>query len=108
MKKIYSIKDFPDKDMIYGKYVAHHPKAAARKAFSKLVSKLNLHKNLVNNSSKFLVFTIVDNNTNKLYKYIGKKIKLEKPIYVVKAGKQIKYEYSTIIGKYNSKLNSEF
>jgi hypothetical protein len=41
------------------------------------------------------------------YKYIGKKVKLDKPVYVIKNGKKIKFEYTTILGKYTNNLNQE-
>ncbi len=102
IKDVYTIVDFPKEDTTYGEFSGASPKRAADKAFTKLykLSKIN------NNSSDFLVFTIKNKRTNKEYKYIGKRIKLIKPIVVSRGGKEITYKYINTIGKYRSELNS--
>jgi hypothetical protein len=104
MKYTFSIKDFPQQTKLYGKYVSNSPIRAAKKAFSKIIKKMNVESNIINNSSKFIIFTIINNETNKEYKYIGKRIELDKPIIIVKNGKEITYKYSDIIGKYDEKM----
>ncbi len=100
-KDMYTIVDFPKENKTYGEFSGASPKRAADKAFTKLykLSKIN------NNSSDFLVFTIKNKRTNKEYKYIGKRIKLIKPIVVKRGGKEITYKYINTIGKYSSELN---
>jgi hypothetical protein len=104
MKYTFSVKDFPEKTDLYGKYISDTPIRAAKKAFSKLIKLMNMEHNIVNNSSKFLIFTIINNQNNKEYKYIGKRIKLDKPSTIIKNGKTIIYQYSNVIGKYDEKL----
>ena len=54
---------------------------------------------------KFIVFVIKDISTNKEYKYIGNRIKLQNPITINKNGKEITYRYKNIIGKYKPELD---
>ncbi len=97
----YSIVDFPTSGNLYGKFKAKSPKRAANKAFTKLakMSKLN------NASRDFIKFTIKNNQTKKEYDYIGKRIKLDKPITIMTNGVKITYKYINTVGKYKKELN---
>lgn len=101
-KKTFYLKDDDNK---LGKYISKTPKSAAKKAFSKLFKRLQMVNNNLNNSSKFIIFTIVNKDNNKEYKYIGKRIKLAKPIKVFRNNKEILYKYTDIIGKYKNDLD---
>ena len=97
----YTIVDYPEENRTMGRFHGSSPKQAAKKAFSKLarISKLN------NTKRQFIVFIIKNLTTNKEYKYIGSRIKLENPKKVVINGKNIIYRYINVIGKYKEELN---
>jgi hypothetical protein len=93
----FTIVDFPKKGETYGRYISKYPKNAAKKAFTKLSSMIDLKNS---NRKKFLIFTIKETtkNSNKnMYKYIGTRIKLYEPIIIEKNGKNIVYKYKNII-----------
>lgn len=98
----YSIVDFPNDNQLYGKFKGSSPKKAANKAFSFLIKFMNNQEDFF---GKFIVFVIRNNNTNKEYKYIGNRIKLENPIQVQKNGKTIVYNYKNVIGKFKEELD---
>jgi len=100
-KKYYTIVDFP-KGKTYGKFSGTIPKNAASKAYSVLFKLMKDNDNLF---GKFIVFVIRDIETNKEYKYIGSRIKLENPVVVNKNGKEITYNFKNVIGEYNQKLD---
>jgi hypothetical protein len=104
---IYSIKDFPYQNKLHGRYVSKSPMGAAKKAFTQIIKKMNVEQNIINNNSKFILFTIINRYTNKEYKYIGKRIELGKPVVIQKNGKSITYKYRDIIGKYKDELDLE-
>jgi hypothetical protein len=104
--RIFTIVDFPEDNQTYGRFSSVVPKKAANKAFSAIT------KVIMNNENnddyfigKFIVFVIRDIKNNKEYKYIGNKIKLENPIVVYKDGKEVKYNYKNVIGKYSEELD---
>ena len=100
----YTIVDFPNDGEYYGEYEGKYPKIAANKAFTKLLKFTN---NLEEDDflGKFIVFVIKNINTNKEYKYIGNRIKLQNPIHKVINGKTIIFKYKNVIGNYNSELD---
>jgi hypothetical protein len=100
---MYTIIDFPKEGTNYGEFFGKSPKRAAEKAFTKLarLSKTN------NSQKQFIVFSILNKDTNKEYKYIGTRIKLVNPIEVTRGGKKIIYRYMNTIGKYRKELNRE-
>ena len=101
-RKTYKLLNFPKQGTNYGLFKSNSPKRAAKKAFGKLAKSINL----TNANGSFIVFSIINVETNKEYKYIGSRVKLIKPIEVVlKNGKKIVYKYEHLIGKYNSELN---
>jgi len=101
----YTIVDFPDINRNFGKYKGRSPKIAANKAFSTLIHFVILDNNENDSFGKFIVFIIKDISTNKEYKYIGNRIKLQNPITINKNGKEITYRYKNIIGKYKPELD---
>ncbi len=100
-KDKYTVINYPRKNQTFGEFTGSSPKRAAHKAFSKL-AKLG---NLRNNTDELLVFSIQNLRTNKIYKYIGKRIKLTEPREVIRNGKKIIYKYVNTVGKYKKELN---
>jgi hypothetical protein len=103
-KKYYTIVDFPEDNQTFGNFSGSIPKKAANKAFSSLLKFLNddIHNDFTGN---FIVFVIKDTTTNKLYKYIGTRIKLKNPINKIINDKTITYHYKNVIGKYKPELD---
>jgi len=102
----FTIVDFPKDGENYGVFVGQIPKVVASKAFSSLVQFIDINNNNENNSlGKFIVFVIKNINNGKMYKYIGSRIKLEKPITITKNNKVIQYKYKNVIGKYKEELD---
>jgi hypothetical protein len=104
--KSYSIVDFPEDNKLYGNFIASSPKSAASKAFPQLLKFIDLDEN--NEDSflgKFLVFTIININNKKKYKYIGNRVKLKNPISVSKNNGTVTYKYKDVIGKYKEELD---
>jgi hypothetical protein len=104
--RVFTLVDFPDDNETFGKFVSIVPKKAANKAFTSLLKVMAMNEN--NDDyfiGKFIVFVIRDVQNNKEYKYIGNKIKLENPVIVHKNGKEIKYHFKNIIGKYSAELD---
>jgi hypothetical protein len=99
MKKIFTIVDYPNDGKNYGKYISNTPGRAANKAFSQLSKVMNIKNS---NSKKFLVFTIKDTSNKKLHKYVGTRVKLNKPIIVNRNGKTIEYKFKNIVTTYSN------
>jgi hypothetical protein len=96
----YSIVDFPEDNQRFGEFDAKTPKKAAHQAFDYL-------SNISNLKSKFgvyIVFTVVDNNTQKDYNYIGSRVKLENPVIRMEKGEKKMYHYKNVIGRFSSEL----
>jgi hypothetical protein len=101
-KKEYTLINYPKEGINYGIFKSASPKRAAQKAFGKLAKTINL----INGNGKFIVFTIKNIKTNKEYKYIGSRVKLEVPTIVERNGKTIYYHFHHIVGKYKKELNN--
>ena len=106
-KKIFTIVDFPKDKECSGRFISSIPKKAADQAFSYLINYMNINKNDEDDLlGKFIVFVIKDIDNNKMYKYIGNRIKLKNPIIKInKDGSKIEYHYKNVIGKYNKELD---
>ena len=63
-----------------GSYTGVSPAIVANKVFNKLAKKMNFIDNL--GGTKYLVFTIQDVNTKKIFPFIGTIIFLKNPIQV--------------------------
>ena len=97
-KREFSIMDFPRENETYGKYKGTYPCQAAYKAFNKLSKLVNLQNT---NKHSFIVFSIIDNDSNKVYTYHGTRIKLDRPNVYRKAGKKITSYYKSIVQRYD-------
>lgn len=101
--KAYRIVDFPKPGDKFGRYQGKEPAKAAKKAFTKLarLSKLN------NSNQKFIVFVIEEigvkgrDQEKKQYKYMGQRVKLDKPKVVKIGDKEITYKYQNIVNVYD-------
>ena len=91
LKDIYVLLDYPNSNDETGKYKSRYPQLAASKAFSQIINNYD-----VSNTSKekrYLLFAIRNKRTNKIYEYIGAKIKLYKPVKI----NNIFYNYRNLI-----------
>ena len=105
-EKIYTIIDFPSDNKTFGTYKSNIPKKAANKAFIDLLKYINFNKNNEDDFfGKFIVFVIKEKNTNKMYKYIGTIVKLNKPITQKINNRTVTYNYKSVVGKYNAELD---
>ena len=74
----FSLIDFPIEGKKHGKYFAKYPYQAANKAFTFLCENYKFYDNL--DGQKYLKFSLVNNQNQKIYTFIGTIIKLVKPI----------------------------
>lgn len=99
----YTLVDFPREGETYGEYEGRTPKLAANKILTILARKIKLN-NSNNSDNKFIVFIIRNINTRKEYKYIGTRVKLNKPKIVYYNGKEVKHYYKNIVTQYDDYL----
>ena len=106
-KRTFVLIDYPKPGSNYGYYKGRYPKQVAKKVANFLSKKHNIG----NNDQKFIVFTIKEitqNSKNKEYKYIGTRIKLNKPNKVEYNGKIIYHNYNILVTKYDNSFNNSF
>ena len=105
MKKSYKIADFNEGIPVY--FEGMYPKTAAVKAFQHLLKFVDI-KNI---EDEFIVFNIepVDSNIKsqkkQMFKYIGARVALDKPVTRMVDGIKTKYYFKDVVGKYNSDLD---
>jgi hypothetical protein len=94
--RYFTIIDYPEINKNYGRYAGKSPGKAASKAFTSLAKKINLSNNT---SNKQLVLHLKELNSpnKKIYKYIGSRVKLVRPITVYINGKTVEFNYKNII-----------
>ena len=97
-KRTFQIMDYPSKNSNYGHYINASPGAAAHKVMNFLAKQYKINNSSNHNQLKFYLVDISRNGKykNKVYCYVGSRIKLNKPINVVIKGSNIKY-YKTIV-----------
>ena len=101
--KTFTIVDFPNDNQTYGNFKSTIPKKAANEALLSLLNHIDFKNNFF---GKFIVFVIKDIHSNKMYKYIGSIIKLNKPIVLrTNNGNENTYYYKTVVGKYKKELD---
>ena len=106
-KRTFELVDYPKQGKNYGYYKGKYPKQVAKKVANFLSKKHNIG----NNDQKFIVFTIKEitkNSKNKEYKYIGTRVKLNKPNKVEYNGKIIYHNYNILVTKYDDNFNNSF
>ena len=101
--KIFEIIDYPKQGKNFPLGKEKTIKSAANSAFE-LISN-SIEQDLLKDEN-FLVFYIKEVNKNKEYKFIGKKIKLENPVYKTINGEEHVFEYKNIIGEYKKGLDN--
>ncbi len=98
MNRTFTIMNYPNKGDYYGKFIGKYPGVAANKAFSKLSRLINLSNS---ETDKQLVLYLKDitnnNNNNKIYRYIGSRVKLVTPTIVNYNGHKVFHNYKNII-----------
>lgn len=108
-KRTFVLVDYPSPGKTYGYYKGKYPKQVAKK----IANFLSKKHNIGNNDQKFVVFTIREitqksKKENKEYKYIGTRIKLNKPNEVNYNGKIIYHNYNVLVSKYDDSFNNSF
>lgn len=93
-KKRYTIVDYPKKGETYGIYMSASPKQAGSKAFTQL-ARMSKSKNT--NKKNAIVFTIKNMDNDKLYKYSGTRVELDKPVVKKIGNKEVVYRFKNII-----------
>lgn len=98
-KRTFMIMDYPSKNKNYGRYISSFPGGAAHKAINFLAKKFNTNNSSNYNQMKFYLVDVSQNSKykNKVYCYVGSRVKLHKPINIKVKGKNIKYNYKTIV-----------
>ena len=79
MKTSYSVNNYPAPNETYGKFVCKTPLCAAKKGFNLLHERFDL-KNLEKDEKRYLQFSIINNHTKQIHKFLGVKIILKEPI----------------------------
>lgn len=105
-KKTYSLVDFPAVGKLYGKYTGKSPSQAAHKAFRKLAK--NIEFNDSHDGTLYLTFNIKNLETNKIYKYIGTLVELEKSVDIQIKNKSFKMTHRPVIAKYDKNMDEVF
>lgn len=100
--KIFEIIDYPKQGKNFHLGKQKTIKNAAHEAFE-LISN-SIEQDIIQEEN-FLVFSIIETNMKKEYKFIGTKIKLENPVYKTVNGKEHIFEYKNIIGEYKKSLD---
>ena len=97
MDRTFHIIHYPTMNKKYGKYIGKTPKQAALKAFHHLLRSLHLKEQITNDKRQFLVFSLVEPSSNKMYQFAGTRIRLVQPKNVIVNGKNIQVHYKTVI-----------
>ena len=101
--KEFEILDFPKEGKNFKLGKEKTIKSAANSAFELITNSIEQD---ILKEENFLVFNIKETNSNKEYKFIGKKIKLENPVYKTINGEEHIFEYKNIIGEYKKALDN--
>lgn len=96
--KRYTIIDYPTNNKTTGLYKGKRPIQAAKKALSRLTRELNHHNN---KNSKLLVFEMKCLDDGREFKFIGTRVKLNKPKTINLGGKSITYKFKNLVSHYD-------
>lgn len=103
--RYFTVIDYPKTGEVFGMFRASTPKQAANRAFTKLGKIFDVK----NENNKWLVFNLQEISIKngkvikgKMYKYIGTRVQLVKPIIRNINGKMIQYKYKNIVGSYKN------
>ena len=104
MKKRYTIVDYPKTNKNTGIYTGKNPKQAAKKALSRL-SRDNDINNNKQKDTKLIVFELKCLDNNKIYKFIGTRVRLNKPRIINRGGKEVKFNFTNLVSYYDDYVN---
>lgn len=105
-KKRFSIVDFPEKGKNTGLYTGKNLKDVSEKIFKKMAKAYNFYDNL--GGKKYLVFSLIDLDSKKIYTFIGTIIKLHIPIDINIGSKNVKITHRNIVTKYDNNMREVF
>ena len=90
----YTLLDYPKKGDKYGNFTGSCPSRAAKKFLTFLS---NEYKVPNSSSKKALIFSIRNNKTQKEYKYVGTRVKLNRPEVVMMNNRKVNFNYKNIV-----------
>jgi hypothetical protein len=100
---IYTITDYPELGLNFGKYKGKYPGQAAKKIFSKLASEQEFTHS---NNKKAIIFSFRSIIENKEFKYVGTRIQLVNPVKItLKNGKILTFKYKNLVTRYKEYYN---
>jgi hypothetical protein len=105
-KKRFCIVDYPVRGQNTGVYIGSTKIVVANKIFNKLVKEFNYYDNEL--GTKYLIFYMMDLDTNKIDGYIGTIIVLDNPIVVEKNGNQIEITHRNVVTRYTKDMEEIF
>ena len=105
-KKRFCIVDYPVKGQNTGLYTGASKIVVANKIFNKLVKEFNYYDNEL--GTKYLLFYMMDLDTNKIDGYIGTIIVLDNPMVVEKNGNQIEITHRNVVTRYTKYMEEIF
>lgn len=105
-KKRFCIVDYPVKGQNTGLYTGTSKIVVANKIFNKLVKEFNYYDNEL--GTKYLLFYMMDLDTNKIDGYIGTIIVLDNPMVVERNGNQIEITHRNVVTRYTKDMEAIF
>jgi hypothetical protein len=105
-KKRFCIVDYPVKGQNTGLYTGASKIVVANKIFNKLVKEFNYYDNEL--GTKYLLFYMMDLDTNKIDGYIGTIIVLDNPMVVERNGNQIEITHRNVVTRYTKDMEQIF
>lgn len=96
----YTIIDYPINNKTTGMYKGKRPIQAAKKALSRITRDLDHHNNKGNNN-KLLVFEMKCLDNGKQFKFIGTRVKLNKPKTINIGGKMVTYKFKNLVSHFD-------
>jgi hypothetical protein len=107
IKRTFTVLDYPTTGKNFGKFKSTSFTTAANKAIKSLCKEFNMLDTIHNANDTFIKFwlkEITPKSKKRDICYIGIPVKLEKPVIINRAGKNISYEYKYIITKYTDQF----
>lgn len=105
-KKRFCIVDYPVRGQNTGLYTGTSKIVVANKIFNKLVKEFNYYDNEL--GTKYLLFYMMDLDTNKIDGYIGTIIVLDNPMVVERNGNQIEITHRNVVTRYTKDMEEIF
>lgn len=105
-KKIFYLANYPKKGDIFGPINGSSPSQCAQKVFNKLCREKNFYNN--ENGTKYLQFSLYNENKSKTYDFIGTMTKLGSPVYRKLGNKVLEIKYRPIISRFSKEMQEVF